>query len=460
MELRMAHGVIHRSWCAGMMGLLLMALTGCATVNPTADYQRTAGMVAEQSGIDGSYSPDKDEAEIRRSVEAMLADGLTVDEAVRVGLLNNRKLQAMFFDVGISRAEVVAAGLPSNPMLGVSARVADPAAKVNVSFDISQSIIELFLIPTRKKIAESQLEQMQMAVAKEAIDTIGRIKIAAYQLISLQQSERIAAEDQELSDRSASLAQRRFEAGETDKLDVNLTQAAMLEVRKELLMIQRDRQQAEAALAGLLGLSRWSVQWKLTDDLPKLQPHLAVDGLVKLAEERRLDVRIQRSRITQAQEELEREKIGVISNLSVGFQHERAESLPNLTGPNVSVTLPIWHQNQPLIAKAEMAIRQRHAELEAALDTAADQVRQAAAAVETTGQLLQFYDEQGLPLGKQNIEIATRSYQAGQHDIMTLIQTQRSLILLRQSYVTALRDYATALAQLEQAVGGRMNPAP
>ena len=131
-----------------------VAIDGCATVNPRPDYDRTAQQVEAATGQGFHYRPDGDQQENRRHVDALLRDGLTASEAAEVCLLNNRKLQAMLYDVGAARADVVQAGLLSNPTLSLGLGFPDEGGLANFDAALAQNFADLWQIPVRKGIAE------------------------------------------------------------------------------------------------------------------------------------------------------------------------------------------------------------------------------------------------------------------------------------------------------------------
>lgn len=446
---------IKRTALLAVCGLMF---TSCVTVDPARDYQRTAQIIDEHTGISQLYSPGAKDDSIQAAVTAMLADGLTVDEAVRIALLNNPRLQALFHEVGVSRADLVQAGLLTNPTLAGSVRFPESGGMANIMVALSQSVIDLVLIPIRKKIARSQLQQTQLRVAQQAVDLVAEVKRASYGLISLQQAEAVTKENLQLAQRSAQVAQRRLDAGEADKLDLNLARSDLLDVQRELLTIQRDRQIAQASLTRALGLARWREPWTMVGELPRPADLPDTDHLLARAASQRLDTRIAELRVAAATEELKREQRSIFSDVAVGFERERPESPPNLSGPTLDVRLPVWHQNQALIAKARMGIEIQKRRQQAVLDEAAADVQRAAAAAHSNAQLVRFYDEKSLPLSRENVQATTRAYERGLHDILRLTQAQRTLIDQRRAYVNVLRDYATALADLEQAIGGRIEP--
>ena len=106
-----------RSRGYGLLPAALLAIVGCAGVDPQPDYERAARYVAEVTGEEHVYLPGGDDEIVTRKVEALLSDGLTADEAVQVALLNNPSLQAAFLSIGLARADVVQSSLLSNPSL-------------------------------------------------------------------------------------------------------------------------------------------------------------------------------------------------------------------------------------------------------------------------------------------------------------------------------------------------------
>jgi cobalt-zinc-cadmium efflux system outer membrane protein len=122
----------------------------------------------------------------------------------------------------------------------------------------------------------------------------------------------------------------------------------------------------------------------------------------------------------------------------------------------MQITLPIWDQNQAQIAKAKSKAEQQRKDYEALLNDVARQVQDALIAVRIAEEQIRLYHDQSLPQAKENVESAQRMYQAGEKDIIVLIDAQKSLIVQRQAYLSVLRDYAVAMAELERSVGGRM----
>ena len=131
---------LFRGTAAAVMGLV--AAGGCATVDPQLDYERAGRHITAATGREQVYQPGDDEA-IAERVEELLHEGITVDEAVEVGLLNNPTLQAAFMEIGMARADVVQAGLLANPLLGIALQLPSGGGLASLEAGLAQNIAEL-----------------------------------------------------------------------------------------------------------------------------------------------------------------------------------------------------------------------------------------------------------------------------------------------------------------------------
>lgn len=483
----------------GIVCSLALAAVGCATVDPQSDYDRVTQLIEERTGATETYSPAIDEL-VDGKVDALLADGLTVDEAVRVCLLNNRSFQAMFQKVGASRADVVQSGLVSNPSISLMVQFPEGGGRTKLDLGISQQLVDLWQIPVRRKIADAQLEETILDVTRRAIELTAEVKTKCYRYLSIEQAEAITQQNIELSQQSLELAMERFKAGEASRLDVNLTRAKLLEVELEALALRRDRQVAQAAVARVLGLSRSTKPWVLKDSLP--QPTTLMDDvdLITHAMSERIDARMIQSQVAAAEQELALEWLKVVPNVTAGAALERSEAraipgrkvfadtaresvangkltapsiqskaqrdlerrqiIDALLGPSLDITLPIFDQNQAQIAKAKYKVAEKRKAYEDLLDDVANQVRQAAAVARNAAEQVRNYADKILPQAQENVEAARRLYLAGEQSILVLIESQETLIKQRRLFQDVLRDYAVAIAELQSAVGGRLPAGP
>lgn len=480
----------------GLQALFTVLVLGCVTVDPRPDFDRAEQMVAARTGADQAYNPE-DPLVIEEAVRALLAGGLTTDEAVQVALLNNKPFQALFQEIGVSRADVVQSGLLSNPSFGLSTRFPDAGGRANLTLTFAQQIADLWQIPARKRIAEAALEQTILNIVHQANSLASDARHDCYQVIALKRLQGITRETMELSRESLKLAEDRFQAGKAAKVDVHLAQASLLEVRSRAMRLQRDLELARTTLAHTLGLTRWAEPWALDDAFPA-DTHLIKDDepLLAFAMKERLDARAAAMKVQAAEDELKRQYLRIFPNVTLGAEWERPERrsapgrniladtarasvangaltapsiqsrgerrqekrqiIDSLLGPTLDITLPIWDQNQAQIAKARFQAVAARKGYEAILDEVARDIKQAQTIATSASQLVTFFEDEALPQARSGVETAQRGYQAGYLDILALLDLQKTLVAQQEAFIGAKRDLAVAVSELRRATGGRL----
>src|SRR5687767_16004249 len=100
---------------AGISCIALLLLGGCAKVPRDAGFDDVATSAADRTGgmrVHWNQGTSADAA-VAAEVREMAAGELSVDQAVQIALLNNRRLQATYEDLMVAQADLVAAGLLS-----------------------------------------------------------------------------------------------------------------------------------------------------------------------------------------------------------------------------------------------------------------------------------------------------------------------------------------------------------
>ena len=97
----------------------------------------------------------------------LLAQPLTVDDAVQVALLNNRGLQATFLELGISEAELVQAGRLPNP--GFCIRAQTQGGEVEIERLLLFNLARLLAMPMIGEIEQRRFAQTQAMVTLQVL---------------------------------------------------------------------------------------------------------------------------------------------------------------------------------------------------------------------------------------------------------------------------------------------------
>lgn len=476
----------------GMVGLgMLVAATvcGCAKVNPTADYEQVAARVREATGRESIYQPGEEEV-VSRKVEALLAEGLAVDEAVQICLLNNPRLQAGFMDVGMARADVVQSGLLSNPTLGVSLRFPAGGGLANLEAGMAQNIADLWQIPARKRASERVLDGAILELARRAAELAAEAKGAYYRAVAAEERHKLAEENVLVARNLLELAETRQRAGAGTELDVNLSRTVLIEAELSVESRRLESANAGRVLAGLMGMTVEASELVLVSRLPE-EPAEKPDaeGLMVVARRRRLDIRAAEQMAASAKARLEEEYGRVFRKVELGLSLERGErkrqggrdiladtarasiaggslTAPTIQprsardrdtefiiGPSLSMELPIFDQNQAQIARAQYAYAQAMKTLEALEREVAQEVRGVVDRSLTAWRQARIYRERSIPLAESNLALSREAYRAGRASFLAVLEAQRFSLDSRTRYVDASERAAKTIPELERAVG-------
>src|SRR3954468_9786883 len=104
-----------------LLPLLLCILPSCASMQKERGHDDVARLVQRRSGYQTGWEKGAPEAaRVDARVTQLLGAGLTHDRAVAIALLNSPHLQQTYAELDISQADLVDAGLLSNPTLAGS----------------------------------------------------------------------------------------------------------------------------------------------------------------------------------------------------------------------------------------------------------------------------------------------------------------------------------------------------
>jgi outer membrane protein TolC len=441
-----------------LLGLaLLVALPACASESLRPDYAGARELITQRTGETDVYDPEAtplSDEEIRD----MLAGGLSMDEALRLALLNSRRLQAGFMGLGIGRADYVQSGLLENPSVGLGLLYPSGSGHVRILGEFTQNIMDVWRLPARRAVAEAAMQQQVIELARMAGELLAETKVAYYETVAAREAQAVSTARAEVATRAVDAMRARQEAGAASEMDVSLELSAALAARFEALRAQRRRTTQMRRLASAFSVSWDLSEVELTDPLP--QP-LSLDedreALVERACAARLDLRAMAEAMRAAEARLALEDVNALPDISVGVGYERPESsepVNHLWGPLVGFELPIFDQNQAQISRAEYELRQLRKAYEALDAEVRQQVRAAVDEALLSAEAATFVRAELLPQASHSAELAREAYQLGRTTLHPVLEVEGAEVDARAVNVEALLEAALARVQLELALGG------
>ena len=442
---------------AGLVLGALLGIAGCVTVPRDAGFDQVERAVRERTG--GQHvrwnRGGEDDAELARTVRELLSAELTSDRAVQAALLNNPSLQATYEELAISQSQAIEAATIHNPTL--SAEVRFPRhAKLPFEVELSQTFVDLLLLPMRKRAGEAAFAAARLRVTHEVLELAAEVKVAFYraqgaaQLAEMRQSVAGAAEA------SFAIAQRLHDAGNITDLALANEQALYEQAKLDLARAQADAVDAREELAALMGLD--GETWTMAARLPELpENEIGAGELESLAVAQRQDLAAAREEVLVATQNLAMTaKLWPFTDASVTAHLERDPDGTTTFGPGISLPLPIFNQNQPAIATAQARLRQAQARAVALGVQVRLQVRRAANRMLAARDRALRQAKVVLPLRRQIVRQTQLQYNAMLVGVFQLLEAKRAEIDAGREYVESLIEYWTARAQLERAVGGTL----
>ena len=438
----------------------LVLLSACASIVPSKGHDQVGALIEQRTGLPTGWSQGTPEdAEVARRVDALLGSGLTRERAVEIALVNNPDLQATYEELGVAQAELVQAGLLSNPRLTGSFDFPLTGSLALAEFGIVQNFLDLFMLPLRKRVAAEQFAVDVARVAHAALKVAAEVSRAfaevqaAAQKVELQQMLTDAARA------GAEAAERQRRAGNINALELASQQANEAEVRVELLHEQVDLVARREELNRLLGLFGPQTQWKLgapLAEVPEGEPPL--EKLETRAVKQRLDLKAARGSVALLTTASNVARTSAATGfIDIGAEVHQDPNGPIVLGPTLSLELPIFDQRQATIAKVEAQQRIAERRLRQLAIDARSEVRVGYARLQASRQEAVFFRDRLLPTRERVVAETQLQYNAMQLGIFQLLDAKNAQSHAYRDYLDAVARYWSARAELERALGGPLD---
>ncbi len=429
----------------------------CVTVDPRPDFARAREEIRAATGQLEVHDPETFTL-TADEIAAVLADGLTLDESLRLALLNNRRLQAGFQRLGIARADLVQAGLLRNPSLSLAFFLPSGGGRTRLTADLAARVSDLWELPLRKDVAAAGLESELVALAMQAAEIVLEARRAYYESVAGGDARALAAAHAELAGQGLAAVQERIERGVATRGEESLARSQQLAAALSRQRAERAEALARRRLASWLSLEEDLMEIALTDPLPD-PPALELEReqLVQQSHAQRLDLRASAALVASARAALALEERRRFPDVDLGVSAERPEggsSSGFLLGPAGTLELPIFDQNQAQVSRARFHLAELEREHEALSVEAAQGVRAAADASAVAAGAVRLIEAELLPEAARGFDLARRSFALGDTTTPLLLESQRALVTARQALLDARLEAALSRLELERQLGG------
>ena len=234
---------------------LLVFLTGCATFDQRAGVSDVSTAIEVRSGKRVAWNLGSElDAEAAAEVRRLLASSLMADAAIQVALLNNRELQATYAELGVAQADVVQAGLLSNPVFDGAAFFPVAGGPVKLDLSVAVSFLDVFYIPLRSRVAAARFEDAKLQVTGEVLDFAATVRAAFYRHQANEQRLELLQTVGHALAASFKVTERLHETGNISDLDLARERAQVEEAKVQLRAAEVTVRKSQAQLNTVMGL--------------------------------------------------------------------------------------------------------------------------------------------------------------------------------------------------------------
>ena len=455
-------------WSRGR-GVLLIAATlaGChASTEPDRNHlAEIDALVAGRtsSGIDAMRLLASDP----RLEMSPPTGTLTMQTAVNRALAHNLSLIANAENLAIAQGQLAQAGLWQNPTIGQSGAFYAPLSGQGgaIAFDIlvTQTLNTFFTRPYRVALAEAQRFQAGIDLASQAFDLAEQASGKYGEMAHLLRDGKIAEKVAASYKRAWNAAEARMKVGMIPRPDVNRARLQYEDALRQLRHIHAQYGRAAREMNWLMGISS-SPQWQLPAEAGEPPPEVIgipdVRELEAIGHHHRLDFLRADFDFKIAQTNVKLAKLGMIPQITLGFDHARDSAKKWTGGPSFNLDLPIFDTGKVAVAIANAQLRLADKTCVSLGGQVSQDVRTAHDNLLTAEEDVIFYRDRQIPQEEENVRLSELSFRLGNTDLDDFLNTLREYVSTLQAYEDQLDTYQQNVQALERAMGmviGRAN---
>ncbi len=387
---------------------------------------------------------------------------LTLQQALALALVHNPELKAFSWDVRISEAGRLQAGLWPNPELEIEVEeVGGPGERSG--FDAAETTIQLSQLielggkrSKRKKLASSSTKLAEWDYKAKKLDVFTQVTRAFIDVLTAQQRLQLTEELLRLSEELVDTVTKRVDAGKDSPLEKTKAALALSNIK-----IQHQQAVQNLAFTRKQLTSTWAGKEPLFERvagrLDLLSPVPSIDELTNLIA-RNPDITRWSVEIDKNKASLELEKARAVSDVTLSGGLQRFNGTDdNAVVFGISIPLPISDRNQAGKLAATYELARAREEQKAAQNRIQMELVSSYQALSSTYTEATELDRNVLPGAEAVFEAAKTGYARGKLDYLNVLDAQRTLFEAKARYIDALASYHIAKADVERLIGQNLD---
>lgn len=425
--------------------LIILISTGCFT-QFSHDRAYVSDSISKRTGHD--LAPVKESDGFMLPDNISLTDGLTEDDAVAIALWNNAGFQADLTGLGFSRADLIEAGLLSNPIFSVFF----PTNPKQLEKTIFLPIESLWQRPYRVSAAKLSVERVAEDLVQNGLDLIRDVLITYSNLEFSNELVNIAKEETALNDEIITIAQALLRGGDISGLDEAGFQLEAARKRRDLVNYLRDTELLDAKLKTLLGLEQEEDKLKLAPTQVDVYRIFNLEDLITSAYTARPDLRAAEIAIQEAGKNLGWERSKIFTFTAIADFNEKGTRGSEF-GPGAWSELPLFNRNNGKVARSKAQLEQAVRQYVVVKQNIAFKVREAYTNYLSAQEAVRILRSDILPSAVTAVDKAEKRYSVGEITYQDFLEFKRQLLNSRLREAESIAELRRASALLRHSIG-------
>lgn len=445
---------------------LSASLPGCASYKPAPISPAENARSLENRSLDNPRLRHFIAAELGGESKADPAPSWNLSTLTLAAIYYHPDIEIAHAKLAVAQAGIVTARQHPNPPFSLAnvfgtAAVATAAPPAGVAAITIGPVID-FLIETfgkrEKRTAQAQhlADAARWDLATAGWQVRGRVRTALLDLWAARQRLVLSRRQLAMQDELLGLLEERFGVGEASSVDVMLARVGKTQITLAIRGLEQSEAVARAQLATALGipvraLGGTGLSLAEFNKPPPLPASVDTGQLRQEALTKRTDIQASLQQYEAAQSALQLQTANQFPNVIVspGYNYDFGIN-KYMLGLGVD-SLPIFHQNQGLIAQALGRRQQAAASFDALQAHIIGQIDQAAAAYRAATRSVATGDAL-LADDQRRGTMIERQFQVGQVDRVALVTTRLSVAATELARLDAVARQRQAIGDLEDAL--------
>lgn len=437
----------------------ILLFPACRKVPIEQEFNRLKKTTKDITDSEIIYDSYNKYPEMECTIKSTIAQGLSRNEAVKTALMNNPSLQSDFAKLGIAKADLIQAGLYTNPTTNnvfrfPTASHGPGTAQTNIESVTTGKLSDLWQVPLRKKIYEDELEIITLRILTTILDLVENTK-STYDAcvmtdLQLENEKIILSFTKEL--REEIYYRQGF--GYSSDLDKFNVDSQVAEIQVALAEREKDRKNAYLHLTQLLGITPSSKEIILSDTILATVEIPSLCDLESYALEFRPEMLIAHYKIRRFEDTIRFEKSRIWKDVNIGIGYKQDFDKPfRGWGPAINFEIPLFDTNYAQIAKAEFEFERAKKKLRYRKIKVQKELRSAFNVVTKEKKEIAYYNTFIIPSYEKAIDYTYTYANTMQLNMLTALESQLTLYKAEQQLIDKYYNLHIAFNKLERAYG-------